>query len=181
MILATLWLGITIVFNVTGYRTIQNNSFEVKAIGQGIDSRFMYSKDSLVQYKPLKDHYTLKVKPDSFAGYYAMGIKLITMLLGIGILWNFMKIFKETRLDNPFRHTVTKRMKILAILFIIIDVLKLADYFFFKHIINQSLPSPRFQLITETGNGFITGLIIWIIAVIYQRGIELQEENTLTV
>jgi hypothetical protein len=31
------------------------------------------------------------------------------------------------------------------------------------------------------GNGFITGLVILIIAVIYERGKELEEENALTV
>jgi hypothetical protein len=185
MILITLWLVITFFMNVTGYRTIGAKlkyNYEVEAIDRSYNEpQITYSKDSLVYYKPLKDHYMLDVKPNSLVGYYAMVIKLISMGFGMAILWNFMKIFKETKLDNPFSHTVTKRLKILAILFIIGDVLKLADYFFFKHLINQSLPSPRFELIAETGDGLITGLIIWIIAIIYQRGIELQEENALTV
>ena len=103
------------------------------------------------------------------------------MGMGIAVLWNFNKIFSETNLDDPFKYSIPKRLKILAALFIGADLLKLADYFLFNSFIKQSIAMAHLKLITDTGSGIITGLIIWIIAIVYQKGVDLQEENALTV
>lgn len=157
-------------------------TYEVLAFGTNKQEQpLIYSQDSVAHYQDLKDHYTLQVKPDSAMGYYCLIMQMIFLGLGISILWNFKRIFRDTKLNNPFRHTIVKRLSILAALFIISDILKLVDYFLFNNFLHQSITSPRFQLLTDTGNGIITGLIILVIATIYQRGVALQEENALTV
>jgi len=57
----------------------------------------------------------------------------------------------------------------------------LIHYFIINALIHQSLESPTLQLLTDFGDGIITGLIILVIAMVYQRGVEIEEENNLTV
>lgn len=157
-------------------------SFDVMALRmKNPDPGFTYSIDSVVGYQQVHNRYTLLIKPGSLAGYYSLLSRLLLMGLAVGILLNFKKIFSELNLNNPFMETVFRHLKILAFLFVISDVLELINYFVLNSLITQSIKTPDFELITTTGNGIITGLIIWIFAVIYERGITLQEENALTV
>lgn len=157
-------------------------SFDVMAFGiKNPDPGFTYSSDSVVGYQQIHNRYTLLIRPGSLAGYYSLLSRLLLMSLAVAILLNFKKIFSELNLNNPFMETVFRRLKIVAFLFVISDVLELINYFVLNSLITQSIKTPDFELITTTGNGIITGLIIWIFAVIYQRGIALQEENALTV
>lgn len=186
--LAALLFLVVSMINLAGNRnggrklTSQTYAYEVKrfdAESEGVP--YTYSADSLVRYQGVNDHYALEVEPQSSMGYYALLMKLIFVGLGIGILWNFKKIFDKTHLERPFSHAVVKRLKILAALFVLTDVLKLVDYFVFNSFLRRSLASPHFELLTTVGDGMITGLIVWAIAVIYQRGVSLQEETALTV
>ena len=160
----------------------KNYEYEMRAFGEGqIEQPYLYAADSLVRYRNMTNRYIVEIEPNSAIGYYTLIMKLIFMGLGIAVLWNFKKIFSETSLDDPFKYSITKRLKVLAALFIIADLLKLADYFLFNSFLRQSVTTPHLGLITNTGSGIITGLIIWIIAMVYQKGIVLQEENALTV
>lgn len=162
--------------------TKKSYSYKVKAFGLlNPEEPYTNSQDSILKYRRVADEYTVVIEPRSTIGYYAMIMKLVFMAIGLGILWNFKKIFKETNLKQPFKGTIIKRLKTLASLFIFTDIVKLLDYFLFNSYLHHSLASPQFQLLTDVGNGFITGLVILIIAVIYERGKELEEENDLTV
>jgi hypothetical protein len=160
----------------------KNYTYEMTAFGkEQAEQPYIYAADSLVRYRNMANRYTVEIEPNSAIGYYTIFIKLIFMGLGIAVLWNFKKIFSETNLDDPFKYSITKRLKVLAALFIVVDLLKLTDYFLFSSFLRQSVTTPHLGLITDIGSGIITGLIIWIIATVYQKGIVLQEENALTV
>jgi hypothetical protein len=160
----------------------KNYVYEMKAFGEGQPEQpYVYTADSLVRYHNIADRYTVEIEPNSLIGYYAVSIKLIFMALGIAVLWNFKKIFSETNLDDPFKYAITRRLKVLAVLFITADLLKLTDYFLFGYLLRQSAAVPHLGLITNVGSGIVTGLIVWMIAIVYQKGIVLQEENALTV
>ncbi|HTN08073.1 DUF2975 domain-containing protein [Agriterribacter sp.] len=160
----------------------KNYTYEMTAFGEGrAEQPYIYTADSLVRYRNMANKYTVEIEPNSPIGYYSIFMKLIFMGLGIAVLWNFKKIFSETNLDDPFKYSITKRLKVLAALFIVADLLKLTDYFLFNSFLRRSVTTPHLGLITDTGSGIITGLIIWIIAIVYQKGIVLQEENALTV
>jgi hypothetical protein len=162
--------------------TKKSYTYKVKAFGLGNASDSLtYSKDSIVKYQRVADEFSLQVDPRSPMGYYSLLMKLIYMGLGLGILWNFKKVFKETNFNQPFKSSIIRKLKILAALFIISDISRLVDYFLFNSYLHHSIASPKFQLLTDVGNGFITGMVILIIAVIYERGKELEEENALTV
>ena len=168
--------------NKAGDLTKKSYSYRVKAFGlQNTSEPFTYSQDSIVKYQKVADEYSVVLEPSSTIGYYAMIMKLVYMALGLVILWNFKKIFKETSFRQPFKYTIIKRLRTLAALFILSDVIRLLDYFLFNSYLHHSIASPKFQLLTDVGNGFITGLVILVIAVIYERGKELEEENALTV
>lgn len=185
MVLFTILYLLRSLLNLSGKNIMMTStaySFDVMAFGiKNPDPGFLYSEDSVVGYQQVYNRYTLRIMPDSPAGYFSLLSQLIFMGLGIAILWNFKKIFSELNLNNPFMPAVFRRLKILAFLFVISDVLELINYFVLNSFINQSVKSPDFELITTTGNGIITGLTVWVFAVIYQRGIALQEENALTV
>lgn len=139
------------------------------------------SPDGLIRYSPIINRYQLEVKPNSVLGYYSFSVVLFNFLLVIGILGLFRKIFSEVTISTPFKPSIFKYLISLAVLFGLSDVLKLAHYVIFNKLIQQSLPKPDFDLITEVGGSFITGLIIYAIAIVYQRGLAMQEENALTV
>jgi DUF2975 family protein len=192
-ILFYLLVIITLIFTVISILNISGNnqakklnrktfSYEVVDIdSKKTETPYTVSADSLVAYHPIQNHYTIEVQPNSAFGYYAFLSRLLFMALGIGVLWNFKKIFKETNLDHPFRASIARRLKILAAIFIISDILNFINYLVFNNLLHQSISSPRFQLLTDVGNGIITGLIIFVISIIYQRGTAFQEETALTV
>ena len=174
------------IMNISGNGTSNNItdkafSYEVVSFGPKTEIPATITSDSIVRYQPIQNHFKLDVQPNSVFGFYAFISNLLFLLLGIGILWNFKKIFKETNLDLPFRISIAKRLKILAALFIITDLLKIINYIAFNSLLNQSVTSPKFQLLTTIGDGIITGLIIFVISIIYQRGTSFQEETSLTV
>ena len=187
LIFFTLIFVVTSILNISGNnqaKKLTRKTFSYEVLGNDSkkqEAPAIISSDSLVSIRPIENHYTVQVEPNSAIGYYAFLSKLIFLALGIGVLWNFRKIFKEINLDHPFKPGITRRLKILAALFIISDVLKFIDYLLFNSFLRQSISSPRFQLLTDVGNGIITGLIIFVIAVIFQRGLALQEETALTV
>lgn len=141
----------------------------------------IYSKDQLIRYKAEKSLYSIEIKPNSTLGYYYILSTLLFISLGLMVLWHFHKIFAEIKLDLPFKTTVVKHLQILAFIFIIADILDFIHYFILDKLINDSIQNQQIHYLTEKGSGILTGLIILIIAVVYKRGLEIYEENSLTV
>ena len=188
MSLFTLVFIVMAVLNITTKNEAKNESpgkglvFKAAELGSSKNegTRY-YSVDSVFQYQPVQNEYVLQISPNTSFGYYAIFRNTIHMLLGVVVLWCFMKIFKLVQLEQPFTFRIIKLLKILAGAFIISDIIKMIDYPIFNQLVHQSLSLPRLALLTDIGNGLLTGVIIWIIAIIYQRGVALQTENDLTV
>ncbi|MFD1139727.1 DUF2975 domain-containing protein [Larkinella insperata] len=140
-----------------------------------------YSEDGLAQLSAISNRYRLEFKPNSDLGYYFFGMNMLNLLLVMTILWQFRRIFGEANVVDPFKKSIFRRLVVLSILFAASDLIRLIHYLVFGRLVHRHLSSPSFDLITELGNGLITGLIVYAIAVIYQRGIVFQEENALTV
>jgi hypothetical protein len=163
--------------NITG-----GLSYEVLAFDKAKSpSHFIYSPDSTFRYQPSPGKFQVEAVRGSSLGYYTVLYKLIQLLFATAILWIFKKIFKELKPDNPFKLNFVKYLKILAALFITSDLIRIPHYVIFNRFIHRSLAAPRFELLIEIGNGIIIGLIVWVVAVIYQRGVALQTENELMV
>ena len=165
----------------TGWNT---NAYEFDALAFNFEKApppVHYAADSIVRYYDANDRYKVEIEPASPMGYYVLFMKMVFLCLGIAVLWNFKMIFKEIKLDQPFKYNITRRLNVLAALFIISDVVRILDYLIFNAFLHRHITSPHFELLTDVGNGIVTGFIIYIIAVIYERGTTLQEEAALTV
>lgn len=127
------------------------------------------------------DRYKVMVKPASQIGYYSFLSKLAFTCIGVLILWIFKRIFEQANLESPFRKSIYKLLITLSVVFLATDVLAFLDYLIVNQLISAELPATKLRLITETGRGAITAVIILAIATIYHKGIVLQEENELTV
>jgi hypothetical protein len=119
-------------------------SYDLLAIDIKKSESFVYSNDSLLRYQAINNKYTLKVEPASTMGYYLLFMKMMLLSIGIAILWNFKKIFGEITLAQPFKNTITRKLKIIAALFILADVLRIIDYLIFNSFLHSNIPSPRF-------------------------------------
>jgi hypothetical protein len=142
---------------------------------------FTYSADRDARYMQAKTLYSIDIRPNSATGYYYMVSTLVFLSLGVLILWTFRKIFKEIKLDAPFKYSVVRHLQVLALLFILSEVLGFIHYFILGKLIKHSFQNPYLHQVSEKGDSLLIGLIILIIAVVYKRGLEIYEENSLTV
>lgn len=175
------------VMNATGNNTLssatfKNSKYKVMSFSDNNNTtEVKYSDDKQLRYQPLQNEYYVQVNPTTPFGYYTMLITFIHLLLGIFTLWTFRKILKEIQLESPFTGKVVRLLKYVAAVFVAADFVKIINYIIFNQYLHQQIPTQGFKLQSEIGNGFIIGAITYVIAVIYQRGVELQAENNLTV
>lgn len=168
--------------NAVSSSTFKYNKYKVMSFtGNSSPSDVKYSGNKQLRYQPLQNEYYVQINPSSLFGYYTALVTFIHLLLGIFTLWTFRKILKEIQLDAPFTGKVVRLLKYVAAVFIIADLIKILNYLIFNQYLHQQMPMQGFKLESEIGNGFIIGAITYIITVIYQRGVELQTENNLTV
>jgi hypothetical protein len=139
------------------------------------------SADGHTAYMPLQHRYGVSIDPNSPFGHSLFLFRLALVTIGVLILWNLKQIFRHITTAEGFRGSVVKRLKILALLFIGYDLLKWLDYLVFDHFIDIAFPEAQLRMITTVGRGLFIALILWVIAVVYERGIFLEQENALTI
>lgn len=144
-------------------------------------AEFTYTANHNARYKPNELSYSIEVKPNTLTGIYYMVSTLVFMLIGILILWTFKKIFTEISIDQPFKHRVVKYLQLLALLFILSEVLGFIHYFILGKLINSSLALNGLHQVSQKGSSLLIGFIVLIIMIVYKRGLEIYEENRLTV
>lgn len=185
LILITLVVIGKAILTFTGNASVTGKSpFTYEAVAVGLKAPKVlptYSSDKLIRYTAVSDRYRLEVEPHSALGYYAFFSTLLKLMTGITILWLFRRIFAEANLVEPFKQSIFKRLRLLAILFAASDIVGFIHYFLVNHLVERGLSTPEFELVSEAGNGIITGLIIYAIAIIYRQGLSIQQENALTV
>ena len=165
------------VVNLTGGLTYEIQDFNKSKS----ETHFTYSPDSSFYYQPAAGKLQVEVIRGTSLSYYTVCYKFIQLLIASFVLWIFMRIFKKINPADPFKLNLVRYLKTLAALFILSDLIKIGHVVVFNQFMKHSLPGARFSLIIEIGNGIIIGLIVWVVAIIYQRGVSLQAENDLTV
>jgi hypothetical protein len=143
--------------------------------------RFIYSPDKITRYKLAKPTYTVDIKPNSGIGYYYMLSTLFFVAMGALILRMFWQIFAKISLDAPFNARVVRLLYTAAYLYIVSEVLGWFHYYILGKLINNSMQIEGLHPVDEMGTALLTGLLMLIIAVVYKRGLEIYEENSLTV
>lgn len=166
-----------------GYSSITNHDgrfIDFTAKNVGIE-KLIYAKDHMARYQHIPNVYTIAFKSNSFMGYFNFFTTLFFILLGAATLWMFRKIFIAIKAAEPFHKNVIIHLKVLAAIFIGSDVLGFIYYFILRSYLRHTFATHRFDLIADFGSNIITGLIILVIAFVYQRAVEIQDENALTV
>lgn len=160
-----------------------NYDYEVKPFGLVHETAVpdVYAADSLLSYRPLQGHYVVRAVRGAALGYVSVVIKFFFLSIGLCIWWNFKRIFREAEPADPFKRSIPRRLKMLALLFIVLDIVKIIEYVLVNHFLADAFGAERFSLITTVGNNLLIGLIIGAIALIFERGVSLKEENALTV
>lgn len=188
VIVTTVFIGKTLMIlifnNNNPFAGMEDNDFTFEAKDFTLNNKnysFQYSEDSTIRYQNISGLFKVQVTPKSALGITQIIFKILSLSLGMGVLWNFKKIFGALKLAQPFNRNVVNRLKVLAALFIVSDILVLIHYFIFNSYLKKSVTVYDLKMIAESENGLITGLIIWVIAIIYKRGMEIQEEHALTV
>lgn len=175
------------IMNSTGAKTnLVNNmnhglTFFVRSFNTSSGIPVQTNKTNTANYQQLTNRYIFQANPDTPAGCYAVIIKLIYLCLGIAVLGLLIQILKKISAEQPFHLKIHKYFRLLALLFIINDLIKIFDYWIMGRIMHAQFPAMHFQLETEIGSGLITGLIIWVIAFVYARGVQLQDEQEFTI
>jgi hypothetical protein len=171
-----------------GYKGFQGASAGYNVQGLSISRESdhqsdFYSKDSLVKVSEKTDYHIIQVKARSSFNYLALFAQTIQVGIILLIIWNFRQLFRQENFQHPFTRKVVRKLKKLAILFIALDVVRLIQYFTYSIFLEKLNMYPVIQadLVFGSVGNITTGLIVWVIAVIFQRGIDLQEESELTV
>ena len=164
--------GISVGFYVRGLSIAREANHE---------SRF-YSKDKRIKISE-KNDYMVQVEARSLFYWLALFVKTLELSMITAIFWSFMRLLRQVNLQDPFDQKLVTRLKSLALLFIILDVIKLLQNVNFSVFLSRAFlwTSVQMDMIYSVGGNIITGLIILVIALVFQRGIELQDENALTV
>lgn len=183
LVIASRFINKLIENDPNNYITINDENIEstFKSLDKQGVTQFTYSSNNDARYKPRDLTYSIDVKPNTSTGIYYMASTLVFMVLGILILWTFKKIFTEISIDQPFKNKVVKHLQLLALLFISSEILGLIHYFILGKLINNSLSINGLHQVSQKGSSLLMGFIILIIAIVYKRGLEIYEENSLTV
>ncbi|MCF3111328.1 DUF2975 domain-containing protein [Niabella sp. CC-SYL272] len=156
-------------------------SLNVRSFGSAT-SPVITNAGATAKYEQVNSRYVVSVHPNTPAGYYTVFIKTVYMALGIWVLWLFIRVLKSiNKGESPFHLKIIRYLRLMALAFILNDVIKALDYLVEGRILRQLFPAMHFQLETEIGNGLITGLIIWVIAFVYASGVKLQTDQALTI
>jgi hypothetical protein len=187
LILITVYFVVVFVLNIfsEGKTTADKNGgglkFDMMAFDSGkLPSPYNHTSDGRISYQQ-KNQFTMEATPQSSIGYSTFFFHLLQMLFGLAILYILRKLFRQLRAGDIFKEEAIRLLKILAAVFIVSDLVKIVEYIVVNALVRRSISSPHFQLFTVIGNGIFTGMIILVIAFVYQRGVALQEENALTV
>lgn len=111
---------------------------------------------------------------------YAMCLKIAVSALKAYIWYVVFELLSKLKLQTPFTMEVEKKLEKIAYLLLGVWIV---GSFFWKTYIYYLMQSTGIQLPTETGGDeyLFMAAIIYIISQIFKRGIEIQEENELTV
>lgn len=175
------------VLNIAGMKPgFESNDFRELNLNvrsfNSIKAPLVINAEHTAKYAQVNSRYVISIHPDTPAGYYTVFIKTVYMALGIWILWIFIRVLKSlNKSDSPFHLKIIRYLRLMALAFVLNDIIKVLDYLIEGRILRQLFPAMHFQLETEIGNGLITGLIIWVIAFVYASGVRLQNDQAFTI
>jgi len=121
--------------------------------------------------------YELKQQSNNFYNN-AMFFNIVFSLTHAYIWYLIIELFTKINLGNPFNINVSKKLEFIAYLLLALGILGIVGNKIFSEKLRQY--EVKFVFEFDAGYIFIAG-IVYIISQIFKRGVELQEENELTI
>ena len=117
-------------------------------------------------------------------GHYIIMMTLVTLISGLKALifhW-LIKIFLKINLINPFSREISRLISKIGYIALAVGLLTVIAEAYTKGLIEKGLNLPGLSQNLEGGGEFLLFAgVIFIIAQVFKRGIEIQTENELTV
>ncbi len=113
-------------------------------------------------------------------------IKLLSLVISIWIVkaylfYDVLKIFSKINLVNPFNHEVAKRIANTSHTALGIGILSLITNGYVKWLMKKPVGIISFSGGEGASEFLLMAAILFVIAQVFKRGIELQAENELTI
>lgn len=164
-----------------GSRSGLNFHFDVKLFERAPDPPvFIHGTHTNTVLEQKHDEYTLHTTsrtPLSYLSYVLTLLGAVAVVLGLDWL---KKIFRDTSASEPFRMVNAYRIRNIGLLFIISDIVRMVGYYIFN-LMAGPLFKVHFQQLVDIGNGYWMGFLLLALAIVYKRGVEIYQENQLTI
>lgn len=116
------------------------------------------------------------------AFYYAYSLIIFIAIMKAALFYIVIKLMHKMDLTNPFNSFVEKHISLISNYTILIGIVAIIARHTLKNLSHRGLEVKDVYTFLSDGQAFILlGAVIYIIAVIFKRGIELQKENDLTI
>lgn len=116
--------------------------------------------------------------------YYLIMIGFILYLAAMKtyILYQLIKIFTELNLVHPFSEKISRLVSEISVNALVIGIVSLIGEKFWVEMIKQGVKFPNLnEYLGGAAEFLLLGGIIFVIAQVFKRGIELQSESELTI
>ena len=137
-----------------------------------------FTNSDLNEYFTVEENwYNLKEKSN---GLYvkAMSFNIGFCIVHAYIWFLAVRLFSKLDLKNPFTLNISNKIELIAYQYIALGILSIVGNKIFSELLRQF--EIKFEFSFDAGYIFMAG-IIYIISQIFKRGIEIQQENELTV
>lgn len=110
-----------------------------------------------------------------------------SLLLGVALLkahlfYKLIELVSKLDLQKPFNASVTKKITDLSYYTMVIGILSIIGEQTTENLGHYSIDTTQLQSLWNDGNAFLLmSAIIYVIAAIFTRGVDIQNENDLTV
>lgn len=114
------------------------------------------------------------------AWMYIQGLSLMlaVLLLKVAMMWRVLQIFQVLKLEAPFSSKVSDWLLNISYWALSAGILSLTAEAYFKWLHNRGLAQP---LNGGSGEFLMLAGILFIVAQVFKKGVELQQDNELTV
>ncbi|WP_027382623.1 DUF2975 domain-containing protein [Epilithonimonas caeni] len=129
-----------------------------------------------------KLHLIEMYQDDRFGFFGIYSFILIISILKAVLFYTVINLMHKMNLEKPFSAFVAKQISQLSYYTLLIGLLSYIARQFVKNLEHHGFVSDNLNQFWADSDAFILmGAVIYIIAQIFKRGVELQEENDLTV
>lgn len=156
------------------------NAMSVRSFSDTATNKTIINEKHTGVYQQINS-YLFQPYPNTPAGYYLIFIRGMYLFISLAILGLLLRILKVIGNASPFHAKIIRYLRLLALVFIANELVGILDYFVTRAILDQAFPAMHFRLEISFGDDLITGLIIFVITFVYARGVQLQEEQQLTI